>query len=455
MPLTSIEIYGFRGFKQRGILKIAVPNGELGSGLTIITGANNSGKSSILECLKARAGHQPPSFTVGARNPDVEEVEIKFLVNAKTETIRSIRKGSSETARDNFDQSFEIFVLPSRRTFNPYFGRGEYTREQYLNNHPLGPQRSTMLNGFEQRLFTILKNQDEFNSILYELLPSKPEWSIDQSDQGTYFLKFFNGKHSHSSDGMGEGIVSIFAIVDSLYDSKPGGVIVIDEPELSLHPALQKRLAALLCRFAKDRQIIVSTHSPYFVDLKSLASGGHLARVTTGHEGTVIHEISDASRSSITRLSQGNLYNPHVFGLDARELFFQEDQIILTEGQEDVLLFPKVAEQIEAKIVGSFFGWGAGGASNIRHLCIILKDLGYKKVAAILDGDKVEDKDKLVAEFPSFFFGCIPAKDIRTKPQRKATEEVQGLLDHKLNVKDEYADEVRMLLNSLHEHMSY
>lgn len=69
---------------------------------------------------------------------------------------------------------------------------------------------------------------------------------------------------------MGEGIVSIFAIVDSLYDSKPGDVIVIDEPELSLHPALQKRVNNLLCRFASDRQIVVSTHSPYFIDLKAL-----------------------------------------------------------------------------------------------------------------------------------------------------------------------------------------
>ena len=55
---------------------------------------------------------------------------------------------------------------------------------------------------------------------------------------------------------MGEGIVSIFAIVDSLYDSKKDDVIVIDEPELSLHPALQKRVFSLISEFSKDRQII-------------------------------------------------------------------------------------------------------------------------------------------------------------------------------------------------------
>lgn len=454
MSLTRMEILGFRGFKTLGAITFSVPNGEIGSGLTVITGPNNAGKSSILECLKARAGNQPPSFTVGARNANVEEVGIKYVINGKEETIRSLKKGASETKKEGVDSKFHVFVLPSRRAFNPYFNRAELSREQHLNSATLTPQRSSMLSGFEYRLFTVLKNQTAFNEILHEVLTFKPEWSIDQSDQGQYFLKFFNGDDSHSSDGMGEGIVSIFAIVDSLYDSKPGDVIVIDEPELSLHPALQKRVANLLCRFARDRQIVVSTHSPYFVDLRALSNGGHLARVATGAEGTIIYEISAAAKDSIRRLSEGNLYNPHVLGLDARELFFQEDQIILTEGQEDVLLLPRVAEQVKAEISGSFFGWGAGGASNIRHLCRILKDLGYKKVAGIFDGDKAEERDKTAVEFPEFHFACIPAKDIRTKPPRKATDEVQGLLNDKLELKEEYAMQLKTLFDSLSKHMN-
>lgn len=454
MALTRMEVLGFRGFKTLGAINFAVPNENIGSGLTVITGPNNAGKSSILECLKARSGHQSPSFTVGARNANVEEVEIKYIINGKLEIIKSTRKGASETTKEGFDRNFHIFVLPSRRAFSPYFGKAEYSKEQHLNMSTLAPQRSSLLSNFESRLFSMLKNQAAFNEILHAVLTFKPEWSIDQSDQGSYFLKFFNGRDSHSSDGMGEGIVSIFAIVDSLYDSKPGDVVVIDEPELSLHPALQKRVANLLCRFAKDRQIVVSTHSPYFVDLKALSYGGHLARVTTGSEGTTIHELSVAARDAIIRLSEGNLYNPHVFGLDARELFFQEDQIILTEGQEDVLLFPRVAEQVKAEIAGSFFGWGAGGASNIRHLCRILKDLGYKKVAGLFDGDKTEERDKVAAEFSEFHFACIPAKDIRTKPPRKATDEVQGLLNDKLELKEEYAEQLKTIFDALSKHMN-
>ena len=257
----------------------------------------------------------------------------------------------------------------------------------------------------------------------------RPEWAIDQNEQSQYFLKFISGKHSHSSNGIGEGIVSIFVIVDAIYDSKPGDIIIIDEPELSLHPSLQKRLCRLFVKYSQDRQIIISTHSPYFADIFALSNGAALVRVISTKEGTKIFQLSDDSRSLIAKLANGNLYNPHTWGLDAREFFFQEDGIILVEGQEDVLLYPEIAKQLGKEIQGSFFGWGAGGADNIPHLCSIAKDLGFKRVAAILDGDKKDCFEDLKNNFSEYHFEIIPADDIRTKPARKANLEKPGLLD--------------------------
>ncbi|HZW25909.1 MAG TPA: AAA family ATPase [Gallionella sp.] len=454
MALTRIEIHGYRGFREVGVLDFAVPNGEAGSGLTVLTGPNNAGKSCILECLRARSGGEV-SFTAGTRNGDIELVTVKYVVNGKDEILKSITKGSSETTKEGIDKNFHVFVLPSRRAFNPYFSKSTLSREQYVQSSGLPPQRSSVLSGFEYRLFNTIKDPEPFNAILNEVLGFKPDWTIDRADQnGQYFLKFFNGKHSHSSDGMGEGIISIFSIVDSIYDSKPGDVVVIDEPELSLHPSLQKRVAALLRRYSEDRQIVVATHSPYFVDLRALGSGGHLARVTTTDSMTKIHQLGASAKESIRNLSEGNLYNPHVFGLDARELFFQDDRVILTEGQEDVLLYPRVAEQLSEGIAGNFFGWGVGGAGNIAHLCRILADLGFVRVAGLLDGDKVAEADKLKKEFPAFHFACIPAKDIRTKPARIATEEVSGLLDEKLALKAEHVEAMKKVFADLSAHMN-
>ncbi|MCQ3830189.1 AAA family ATPase [Microbulbifer elongatus] len=453
MPLEKIEISGFRGFCKKQSLEFSIPNDEPGSGLTVITGANNSGKSSIIECLKARGGYQSPSFTVGARNSAIDFVEIKYFIDGREESVSSLKKGSSETKKDEVDQNFHVFVLPSRRAFNPFFNRGSHSREQYLQNTELSAQRSSMMDNFQYRLFNILENQDAFNEILHKVLTFKPEWSIDQSDQGQYFLKFYNGEFSHTSDGMGEGVVSIFAIVDSLYDSKPGDVIVIDEPELSLHPALQKRVFELLKDFSKDRQIIISTHSPYFVDVTSIVNGSNLVRVVNSGSGTEIFQLSSDASGVLDKLSRGNLYNPHIFGLDARELFFQEDGIVVVEGQEDVLLFPDIASQLNTTIAASFFGWGAGGASNIGYICFFLKDLGFKKVAAILDGDKAEEMPELEKNYPDFHFVHICADDIRTKKARKAIDAVDGLLDEKRIIKSEHKEHTLQLLDGLNKYM--
>nr|WP_232468068.1 AAA family ATPase [Bordetella genomosp. 13] len=313
-----------------------------------------------------------------------------------------------------------------------------------------------MLNGFEFRLFNILSDEAKlaaFNSHLSEVLGFIPNWSIDQSEQGQHFLKFFSADNAHSSDGMGEGIVSIFAIVDSLYDSIEDDVVVIDEPELSLHPALQKRLAQLIRNLSRDRQIVISTHSPYFVDLEALRNGAGLIRVLAGANGTEVHQLGPTALGSIKTLSAGNVYNPYVFGLDARELFFQEDGLILVEGQEDVVLLPEIADQLGKNMPGAFFGWGAGGAGNIKRLCQILSELGFARVAAVFDGDKAANADELRALFPSYFFCTLPADDVRTKPARPATRAKDGNLDSELGVRPEYVDSMAAILDSLRAYM--
>jgi predicted ATP-dependent endonuclease of OLD family len=102
MPLTQIQILGFRGFSSRATIDLAVPAGFPGSGLTILTGPNNGGKSSILECLRARVGHEAPSFTSGTQNKDIERVEIVYVVDGKEQILRSVSKGSSETVKHDF-----------------------------------------------------------------------------------------------------------------------------------------------------------------------------------------------------------------------------------------------------------------------------------------------------------------------------------------------------------------
>ena len=153
-----------------------------------------------------------------------------------------------------------------------------FTREevQLVKNYPeLLPDniRGILLNEFGHRLFRALENREKFNDVLQKVMDPVPDWTIDLSNTGQHYLKVNAGGQYHTSEGMGEGIISLFFIVDALYDSEDGDVIVIDEPELSLHPTYQRRLAKLLAEYAKNRQIVYATHSPYFVDFRYLSNG--------------------------------------------------------------------------------------------------------------------------------------------------------------------------------------
>jgi len=475
--LKSLSIAGYRGFNELRVIHLAVPKDQHeGSGLTVITGANNSGKSTVIEALRARSGHQTPSFSEGIRNKQADFVRIEFefekrseaeddrsvLVESLTEVIESKAAGSSQSVHKragveitnwNERESDPIRVVPSRRGFQPYFQRSLGTLQDYQRQSGLPARRMAELSSFEMRLFEIEKEPSKFNALLGELLGYTPKWTIDQSSEGNYYIRLRNGDASHSSDGAGEGIVSLFSIVDALTSTPSGGIVAIDEPELSLHPAIIRRLVRAIARLSAERQIIVATHSPYFVDPAAIARGAALVRVTSEGGGSNVYQLSDQGRMALKKIhdpESPNTKAPHTFGLDARELFFQDDGIVLTEGQDDVMLYPIVARQLPiGRVPGHLFGWGVGGAGNMQHLCRLLQDMGYKKVAGLLDSDQAATLPRLELDFPDYKFFSIPAKDVRDKDAVIARSAVTGLLENARDLREEYREPMVSIFASI------
>lgn len=67
------------------------------------------------------------------------------------------------------------------------------------------------------------------------------------------------------------------------YKAAPGQLLIIDEPEMNLHPASQVRLLEVLAILVQlGVQVLVTTHSPYFMaHLANLAQGSDDARTQT------------------------------------------------------------------------------------------------------------------------------------------------------------------------------
>lgn len=113
----------------------------------------------------------------------------------------------------------------------------------------------------------------------------------------TILLSSKNGT-SYSEAFAGSGEFSVVCLVDSIIQAQEGSLILLDEPEVSLHPSAQKKLLIFLLQqiLSKKLQIIVATHSPCFV--KSLPVGAVKLLKTDEHGDTCI---------------ENNVYTPEVF----------------------------------------------------------------------------------------------------------------------------------------------
>jgi hypothetical protein len=162
--LESITISGLRGFAEPQTLNLAVPDGRNGSGLTTVVGANNAGKSTIVEALRALVQRQPPSFSQGRRNQmagDLVDIAVTDTRGA-VKRLRSVRPGSSQTeygVENGAPDLSTVMVLPSRRVFQPYFGSTELGRNDYIAAIGFPDIRSSTLDQFTYRLFRIEKHR--------------------------------------------------------------------------------------------------------------------------------------------------------------------------------------------------------------------------------------------------------------------------------------------------------
>ncbi|WP_413457804.1 ATP-dependent nuclease [Herbaspirillum huttiense] len=93
------------------------------------------------------------------------------------------------------------------------------------------------------------------------------EHSVYGNEQGVSVL--FKTRHGlrYSEAFAGSGEMAVVSFIAQVYRAKPGTLILLDEPEVSLHPGAQERLLkVVLAKVAeKFHQVVFSTHSPAMV----------------------------------------------------------------------------------------------------------------------------------------------------------------------------------------------
>jgi energy-coupling factor transporter ATP-binding protein EcfA2 len=460
--LDHIEIAGYRGFSAPVRIPLARPDRtKAGSGLTLLVGAQGSGKSTVLETVRfLQRTDQPPMLAGNRRNASqAGRVNITYTSTSGAQiALGTGRSGGGRFAwagSATWDVAWNrIFTVPAHRRLGPGFQDippQENSRDQYIQSTAHGDFRSNQPDQFGFRLVAADANMEKFNN-LFSRIDQPPNWHLDREQQRGAYLRLYSNGSPFDTEGIADGTASLFQIVDALYDSRKGDIIGVDEIDRSLHPAVRRRLLKVLVALSHDRQIVVTTHDPLCIDWDVVLGGAGVVRFVCDPGAIRVGFITDDTRA-LLRPMLSDFCNPHVLGPASNEIFFLDDGIWLFEGQEDVQLYPRAFEQLNASAEGTVFGWGVGGADNMSRIATLLRDLGFRRVVGVVDRNKQSGLHALSTAFPQYLFVSNPADDIRTKDATDARPTVDGLLDRQFKLRPEYVAELQRLLDGANHYM--
>lgn len=110
-------------------------------------------------------------------------------------------------------------------------------------------------------------------------------------------------------------------------------ILAIEEPELYIHPQMQRLIFGVLRDFAVTDQVIYSTHSPAFVDVANYQSIAVITKESVS-EGTKVKQCVPGVLDAPTEQKTFQFLSS--FGLEQNSMFFAK-KVILVEGDEDII----------------------------------------------------------------------------------------------------------------------
>lgn len=394
--------------------------------LTAFIGPNGSGKSSTLHALYGSPEGKTPydfwfstsldpiayystdgrklrhSFFYAYRNEDGEELQvIKARIQREDnpdywETSRPIMSAGMNEIPDgrrnppikknvvyfdfrselsSFDKYFYYETPPSHlrsRTKQDYLRN----RSRKLNNLFLEFYNLATSHGVEQNKKLEKLGEEELNEVSFILNKKYFEIKIllhKLFHNWGYSIRVKTDFHKYSEAFAGSGEISIIRLVHKLSQAEEGSLILLDEPEVSLHPGAQKRLKYFLLDQIKKKkhQIIISTHSPTLIsDLPKEAIKVFYQKMDTGR--FIIKEKVPPEEAFYFIGQEIN---------DKIKVIVED--ILCLKILQRVLL--KLGDEVYNRFVVRF---NAGGASVLQQQIVVYSNANIEKSFFLFDGDQ-------------------------------------------------------------------
>jgi energy-coupling factor transporter ATP-binding protein EcfA2 len=290
---------------------------KLQDGYTALFGLNGSGKSSILQLIFKTLVNDAAFGRDHVVYIEAERGWVSPTTEVQGQTIADYNRGLASQFPDNG---------PSNTlSYTGFHGNNPGDLPKYLLNHK---NFSARLRGIE------------------ELLPKLglPVMTLEASQQ----LHFDDILAAYQGSGLRFILPILAAVLDPVLD-----VILIDEPEACLEPALAKRLRDLLIERASGRAIVVASHSHLFIDRQHLAAN-FVVRKDDGH----VQVEPVGSRSQLVDLVFTLLGNSTL------DLLLPSNFLVV-EGGSDQLIVDRVLELLKAP-AGGVKVYSGQGIDNVH-----------------------------------------------------------------------------------------
>jgi len=344
MQLREIEIKRFKGIDDVRLQGL--------SRINALYGKNNSGKSTILHALEM-AGLALSTRTWNWFQPKLEIRDLfqdagpfEVLLTYEDGSRLTIRQGESSFSpvfqpEPTEEQRFRsIYIVPDpglglvrRRHVTPKSVR-EYMEHRTFSDIT-GLDILYAVKFYSQRRMRGLQPED-YKSIIdgvKEFFPEIEELTSDRTEDDVATVTYTEYGRSLDLVYAGSGLkhlIDIFVKAAIMQAS----VVLIDEPEMGMHPALQRALIKYLGRLAEERhmQFFFATHSPVFLSEPERIS--------------VLRVQNRNGKRSVTPVSRETLYTAWGdLGLRPSDML-QNDIVVLVEGSTDVILFEHILHNL-------------------------------------------------------------------------------------------------------------
>ena len=267
------EIY-ISDYKILNDLKIQLqPPPQSQNSVNVIAGINGTGKTSLLEGIASRFANRLSSEEFQL-TLDVE-TEKNFCKNGDLQIQKLIdyfvQKGQSALPKVIYIASYLVCeFMPVTQLETAYqfinqlkpeniLGNAEY----YIREYVLAHERNSYEADPRKRTREAI---DHFNHYFKEANLLTELYDLDQKHFNRPVFKQKGCDRLVSIDCLSDGERQLYGLIIALMILEPyNSIILIDEPELALHPAWQQIILSIYAKIGQNNQFIVVTHSPQII----------------------------------------------------------------------------------------------------------------------------------------------------------------------------------------------